>query len=145
VEGRPNEVIASLARDRGADVVALGAGPRSLIVGRFLGSVATDLLHGPMPLLIAREAPTADRVRVVVGTDGSGHADRAIGLASQFLDPERCDVTIVSVAVLDHRGPGGALRRLCDLRTERGDPGQGHRTRMGVRRAGRDDHAGPPL
>jgi nucleotide-binding universal stress UspA family protein len=99
-DGRPNEVIASTAQERGADLLVLGAGPRSPIVGRLLGSVATDLLHGPTPLLVTREAPATERMRVVVGTDGSRHARRAVELASVFLDPERCDVAIVSVAVL---------------------------------------------
>jgi nucleotide-binding universal stress UspA family protein len=99
-EGRPSQVIASTANERGVGMLVVGAGPKSPIVGRVLGSVTTALLHGPTPLLVVREAPSAGRVGVVVATDGSPHADRAVALAASFLDPERCDVTVVSVAVL---------------------------------------------
>jgi nucleotide-binding universal stress UspA family protein len=105
-EGTPHEVIASVAERRGAELLLLGAGPRSPIHGHFLGSAATELMHGSTPLLVARRAPVGGRMRVVVGTDGSGDANRATELASRFLDPERCQVTIVSVAVLIAVTPG---------------------------------------
>jgi nucleotide-binding universal stress UspA family protein len=99
-EGRPSDVIRSTAIDRGADLLAVGAGPKSSVMGRMLGSVTTALLHGRTPLLVAREAPTGAQPKAVVATDGSQHADRAVTLATSFLDPTRCDVTVVSVAVL---------------------------------------------
>jgi nucleotide-binding universal stress UspA family protein len=99
-KGRPSDVIRSAAVERGADLLVVGAGPKSPVIGRFLGSVTTSLLHGREPLLVVREAPTGDRPKAVVATDGSRHSDRAVALASSFLDPARCDVTVVSVAVL---------------------------------------------
>lgn len=99
-EGRPGEVIASAARQQGVELVVVGGGPRSSVVGRLLGSVTTALLHGDAPLLVVREAPVRERPTVLVGTDGSAHAERAVDLAASFLDPARCDVAVVSVAVL---------------------------------------------
>lgn len=99
-DGRPDEAIAAAAERRRADLVAVGAGPRSTIVGRVLGSVTTALLPRRLALLVARDTPAGPPVRVVIGTDGSEHATRAVELAARFLDPTRCEVTVVSVAVL---------------------------------------------
>jgi nucleotide-binding universal stress UspA family protein len=99
-EGSPSEVIESVAQERGVELLVVGGGPRSSIVGRLLGSVTTALLHGPAPLLVVREAPSRQRPMVLAGVDGSQHADRAVALAASFLDPARCDVAAVAVAVL---------------------------------------------
>jgi nucleotide-binding universal stress UspA family protein len=99
-EGRPDEVIAETAAELDADLLIVGAGPKSTIVGRLQGSVTTALLHGPTSMLVVRESPADATVHVVIGTDGSGHAGRAVELAATFLDPERCTVAVVSVAVL---------------------------------------------
>jgi nucleotide-binding universal stress UspA family protein len=58
------------------------------------------MLHGATPLLVVREAPVGDRPNVLIGTDGSQHAEHAVDLAASFLDQSRCDVAVVSVAVL---------------------------------------------
>lgn len=99
-EGSPDDVIARTAEETGADLLVVGAGPRSMLVGRLLGSVTTALLHGSTSMLVVRNAPAAGPVKVVIGTDGSAHAGRGVELAATFLDPERCRVTVVSVAVL---------------------------------------------
>lgn len=99
-EGRPDEVIGEVAARAGADLLVLGAGPPGVLTGRLLGSTTTALLHGPTPVLVARRRPTAGRPQVVVGTDGSEPALRAADLGAGFLDPGRCDVTAVAVAVL---------------------------------------------
>jgi nucleotide-binding universal stress UspA family protein len=99
-EGRPDNVITRTAEQTGTDLLVVGAGPRSVLVGRLLGSATTALLHGSTSMLVVRDAPAARPVNVVIGTDGSAHAGRAVELAATFLDPERCGVTVVSVAVL---------------------------------------------
>ena len=99
-EGRPDAVIAEVAASRDVDLLALGAGPAGILTGRLLGSTTTALLHGPLPVLVARRRPTAGRPHVVVGTDGSDHALRAARLGAGLLDPRRCDVTVASVGVL---------------------------------------------
>ena len=109
-DGRPDEVITATAAEIGADLLVVGAGPRSMIVGRLLGSVTTALLHGSTSMLIARDAHAGGPVNVVIGTDGSAHAGRAVELAATYLDPQRCHVTVVSVAVLivsTHDAPYG--------------------------------------
>jgi nucleotide-binding universal stress UspA family protein len=99
-EGRPDVVIAGTAASRDVDLLVLGAGPPGALTGRLLGSTTTALLHGPLPVLVARRRPIAGRTNVVVGTDGSDHALRAARLAAELLDPRRCDVTVCSVGVL---------------------------------------------
>lgn len=99
-EGRPDVVLTELAESRGADALVLGAGPPGMLTGRLLGSTTTALLHGSVPVLVARRAPTAGRPQIVVGADGSDHARRAARLGAGLADPRRCEVTVVSVAIL---------------------------------------------
>lgn len=104
-EGEPADVITGLADEREADLIAVGGGPSSGVVGRLLGSVTTHLLHGSISLLVVRQPPPSADVQIVVATDGSDHASRAVELAAELLDPERCAVTVVSVAVLKTSTP----------------------------------------
>lgn len=99
-EGRPATALLDIATARGVDLVVAGTGVQWL-GGRLLGSVSTALLHAaPMSVLIAHAAPRGVPAHVVAGTDGSEHAARAIDVATGFLDPERCAVTVVSAVKL---------------------------------------------
>jgi nucleotide-binding universal stress UspA family protein len=99
-QGRPAPALLDIATARGADLIVAGTGVQWL-GGRLLGSVSTALLHAaPMSVLIAHDAPRGAAGHVVAGTDGSEHAARAIDVATGFLDPDRCAVTVVSAAKL---------------------------------------------
>jgi len=100
VEGHPGREIMGVAQQRAADLIILGSGTSGL-TGRLLGSVSNHVLHRtPTSVLIVRERPRSAQVGVVVGVDGSEGADRALNVAMQFLDPQRCVITVLGAAEL---------------------------------------------
>lgn len=99
-EGRPVATLLEIAREREVELIVVGSGVRWL-GGRLLGSVSTSLLHtAPTSVLVAHAAPVGAPARVVAGVDGSDHATRALEVATAFLDPDRCAVTVFSAAKL---------------------------------------------
>ena len=99
-EGRPAATLLEVAEEQQADLIVAGSGV-SWFGARLLGSVSTGLLHAAsMSLLVVHAAPTGVPGNVVVGVDGSDHAARAVDVASQLLDPDRCAVTVVCAAKL---------------------------------------------
>lgn len=100
VEGHPADTLTRTAGEREVDLLVAGSGVRWM-GGRLLGSVSTDLVHcAAMAVLIVNEPPRRESTNVVVGVDGSAHAERALDVAMDFLDPRRCTVTVVCVAEL---------------------------------------------
>jgi nucleotide-binding universal stress UspA family protein len=99
-EGRPAATLLEVASEHDVELIVLGSGVK-WFGGRLLGSLSTSLLHtAPTSVLVVRTAPSAVPAPVVVGVDGSDHAARALDVATSFLDPERCAVTVVSAAKL---------------------------------------------
>lgn len=81
-------------------LVAMGIGNTSWLGRLVLGGVSTFVLHrSSVPALIVQREPIAgrDRVRVVVGADGSPAADRAIDTLLELARPDSCDVFVRSV------------------------------------------------
>jgi nucleotide-binding universal stress UspA family protein len=80
-------------------------------LGRFvLGGVSTFVLHrSTEPTLVAHRPPSDGResVRVVVGTDGSPAARRAIDALIGLARPDRCDIFVRSVVELELTPPTG--------------------------------------
>lgn len=112
-EGDAGEEIVRLAREEGADVVVVGAGRNTWLGRLLLGSASLHVLHhAPMSVLVVHQAPAgAPPHRVVVGTDGSDDAKRAVESAIALLEPARCRIEVVSAAeplVPTLVGPGGA-------------------------------------
>lgn len=100
VDGRPARALVDVADEVGADLIVTGSGTR-WVGGRLLGSVSTSLLHtAPQSVLVVHDPPPGAPAHVVVGTDGSDQAARALTVATGFLDPDRCAVTVVAVAKL---------------------------------------------
>ena len=100
-EGHPGEVIVQTARDEGHDAVIVGAGSRSWLGARLLGSVSTYVLHNsPVTTVLVHgsENRRSDRAKLLFATDGSKDAALALDALADFTDPERCDITVVSVA-----------------------------------------------
>lgn len=99
-EGRPAAMLLEVAEERDAELIVVGSGVR-WFGGRLLGSVSTSLLHtANRSVLVAHAAPSGSPARVVIGVDGSEHATRALDVAAEFLDPQRCMVTVLAAAKL---------------------------------------------
>jgi len=99
-EGHPGREIINAAQQRAVDLIVMGSGTSGLM-GRLLGSVSNHVLHRtPTSMLIVRERPRSAQVGVVIGVDGSEGADRALDVAMQFLDPQRCGITVLGAAEL---------------------------------------------
>lgn len=102
LEGAPGHELVKLAESNGYGMVVAGAGSRSWLGTRLLGSVSTYLLHeAPCSLLIAHGAPkVVGKPTVLVGTDGSAHAIATAKTLARVLDPQLCEVEVMSVAAI---------------------------------------------
>ncbi|GAA1773364.1 universal stress protein [Luedemannella helvata] len=79
ITGPPAAVLVEIAR--GACLVVLGDRGLGGFTGLLVGSIAVRLAaHAPCPVLVVRGAAHPDGP-VVVGVDGAGHADLALGAA----------------------------------------------------------------
>jgi universal stress protein E len=108
LSGHPVEAISSLAREVGADLIAVGTRGRGLAASMFLGSVAQSLLAAAdRPVLVARP-PAAGPRRVLVAVDGSAHSDAAVGLMATIPMAPDARVDIVVVAA----GGRGTVREI---------------------------------
>jgi nucleotide-binding universal stress UspA family protein len=88
-----------LAREDYA-AVALGAGNHTWLGRLVFGSVSTHLLHvAPCPVLVVHRGPVPghDRIRVLVGADGSPAAMEAIATLLSLTSPDRVDISVRSV------------------------------------------------
>ncbi|HEX5556054.1 MAG TPA: universal stress protein [Gaiellales bacterium] len=128
VQGPPAPMMSIEARRHDATLVAIGTHGHGRLPGILLGSVATQLLHNsPCPVLLARPGPApAEFPRsIIVATDGSPEASRALAVAEGLAG--RLGAGLEAVVVADAgeadteavvpglRGPGGRhipLRRL---------------------------------
>ena len=99
-EGDGAITIVHAAETEGFGLVVVGSGKERWRDAVVLGSVSGSIVHAaPCPVLVVHRAPSGDGpIRVVVGTDGSGGATRSIEAFTEFADPARCEVTVVTVA-----------------------------------------------
>lgn len=100
VEGDPAIAIEKEVAENSYELVALGGGNHSWFGRLVFGSVSTHLLYGtPIPILVVHRAPDPDhdRLRVLVGVDGSPSAAHAIDLLDALTDPERIDIRVRTV------------------------------------------------
>jgi len=83
-EGRTADEIADLAKEVGADLVAMGSRGHGRIKGLILGSVSAGVVHdASCPMLVLRGGENAwPPERIVVGEDGSETAAKAAHLAA---------------------------------------------------------------
>jgi nucleotide-binding universal stress UspA family protein len=100
LEGHPGEEIVRAAESERADLIVVGAGRRSWLGSRLLGSVSTHVLHSSQTsvLIVHELAVDERRARILFATDGSDGADAAMDLMSRLVDPSRVQVDVVSVA-----------------------------------------------
>lgn len=103
-DGDPRVVLGDLTA---TDLLVLGARGRGLFKALHLGSTAEWLLQcPPAPMLIARRARRTERV--LVCTDGSAHASRAVQCLAGLPWVSRCAVTVIGVLERD-RDPSDAV------------------------------------
>lgn len=109
VEGLPGRSIVDRVEKGAFDLVVVGAGSRSWLGHLLLGSVSTCVLHrSPVSVLVVHEPPRAQgKLRVLVATDGSGSAGAAVSDFASLVDPEHCEVTVISVAKIPYTMAGG--------------------------------------
>jgi nucleotide-binding universal stress UspA family protein len=99
-QGSPARCIERELRTHRYDVVVIGAGNHGWLGRWILGSVSNHVLtHSTTPVLVAHRAPDDDdRLRVLVGADGSPALERAIDTLTSISSPTRIDVLVRAVA-----------------------------------------------
>lgn len=109
LRGRAGPAVLRAAKDDEQDLVVVGAGRHKWLGRLLLGSASTHLLHSsPISVLLVHEPPAADTpLRVLVATDGSPSARKAVALLSRFADPRHCEVTVLSVAQVPYAAAFG--------------------------------------
>ncbi|TFH15456.1 MAG: universal stress protein [Acidimicrobiales bacterium] len=95
---RQSPAAALLAEAESADLVAVGSSGVGAIVRFLLGSVTGSLLaSSPCPVVVVPAELNEPTKRIVVGTDGSDHADHAVRWAADEADRRGCELVIVHV------------------------------------------------
>jgi nucleotide-binding universal stress UspA family protein len=107
-EGDAREVIVSVAREWGADLIAMGARGLGAVARFLLGSVSLGVTrHAPCPVLVCKGTPRALRP-VTIALDGSDHARRALDWVTSILSlAPGVRVRLLGVAEPQHY-PGSA-------------------------------------
>jgi nucleotide-binding universal stress UspA family protein len=111
--GTVARTLVGAAEEAGASLIALGVREEHRLLGILGGSVSHWLLHhAPCSVLVARPAGEPDSFprSIVVGTDGSEPAARAVALASELASRLGVGLRAV-VAEPGKRGHGEAARR----------------------------------
>jgi nucleotide-binding universal stress UspA family protein len=94
--GSPTDVIVKLAEDHVVTVV--GSAGRNHPAWAGLGSVASRVVeHAEGIVLVAREVASSDRVRVLVGLDGSLASKHALSAMTEYFDIDAAEVTLLHV------------------------------------------------
>ncbi len=116
--GSPAEVLADVAGDEGRDLLVVGSPHRGLLGRSLLGSVAKELLRrSPVPVAIAPHdfaggrGRSADRGRIVVGTDGSPEAEAALAWAESLAAARGAVLEIFTIATPPATVPSALGRR----------------------------------
>lgn len=111
-EGDPAVCIEKELAGDGYGLVIVGAGNHSWLGHIAFGSVATCVLHrAPVPVVVVHRGPSQahDRLKVLVGADGSPAATHAIDTLASLTEPDCVDLRVRTVIrthdiVLSHSG-----------------------------------------
>jgi nucleotide-binding universal stress UspA family protein len=100
LQGQPGRAILNQIDVGGFELVVVGAGNRSRLGRLLMGSVSTKLVHAsPVSVMIVRRLlDVGSDISVLVGADGSEHADRALEQLIALFDPSSCRVHVLAVA-----------------------------------------------
>lgn len=94
--GSPADVIVKLADDH--EVTVIGAAGRNHPAGAGLGSVASRVVeHAGGMVLVARELASGDRVRVLLGLDGSLASRHAMSAMTAYFEIDSAEITLIHV------------------------------------------------
>jgi nucleotide-binding universal stress UspA family protein len=94
--GSPADVIVKLAEDH--DVTVVGAAGRNHPAWAGLGSVASRVVeHAAGMVLVARELASGDRVRVLLGLDGSLASKHALSAMTAYFEIDSAEITLIHV------------------------------------------------
>lgn len=97
-EGHPGPEIVRVVEDEWYDLVVMGAGRRTWLGHRLLGSVSSYVLHSsPWSVMIVHSAlPRSERNKVLLGVDGSRGAEMTLRMLSRFADPATTTVQVAT-------------------------------------------------
>ena len=101
LDGRPADAVLQEIAEGEYELTVLGAGNRSRLGRLLMGSVSTKILHAsPSSVMIVQQVSDLDNrpVRVLLGTDGSKHAELAVDRLTGFADQSSLEIGVVSVA-----------------------------------------------
>ncbi|MBU8545616.1 MULTISPECIES: universal stress protein [Roseomonadaceae] len=111
-EGDPFEAILRAAEAEAAELVVLGQPRRRLLRDIFVGTTMERVLrHGHRPLLVVKTPPATRYRHLLVATDLSAHAARALRAAVALGLTQGAEVTLLHV----FETPGSAAMALADL------------------------------
>lgn len=95
---RQSPATALLAHAESADLVVVGSSGVGALTRFLLGSVTGSLLaSSPCPVVVVPAESSAPTGRILVGTDGSDHADHAVRWAADEADRRRSELVVVHV------------------------------------------------
>lgn len=95
-----------------ADLVAVGRSGAGAVGNLVLGSVTSELLAASScPVAVTPSTTSAAPQRILVGTDGSSHATRAVEWAAREADLRRCELLVVHAWSPPRGAAGGRAGR----------------------------------
>ena len=108
--------MALLGEAEHADLVVVGSSGAGAITRFLLGSATGSLLaSSPCPVVVVPAGPPAPTSRIVVGTDGSEHADHAVRWAVDEADRRGSELVIVHVWKYGYHLTMGGVDRADDF------------------------------
>jgi nucleotide-binding universal stress UspA family protein len=106
VDGRPVPTILLAARSWNADLILVGSRGRGALSRTILGSVSDEIVRAaPCPVLLVKRR-VAHFERMLVATDGSLHAERALRFVATLPVPPTVELRVCAVSELPEALPG---------------------------------------
>jgi nucleotide-binding universal stress UspA family protein len=113
---RESPAMALLREAKDADLVVVGSSGAGAFTRFLLGSVTGSLLaSSPCPVVVVPEQLHAPSSRIVVGTDGSEHADHAVRWAAEEADRRGADLVVAHVWKYGYHLTMGGIDRADDF------------------------------
>lgn len=119
VSARPATALLDAAA--AADLLVVGSSGAGAVSHLLLGSVTSELLAAsPCPVVVTPAGTRTATARIVVGTDGSDHAERAVAWAVSEADRRRCELVVAHAWAPPSRlvGEGGRHGSLHEIDAE---------------------------
>ncbi|MFA5353865.1 MAG: universal stress protein [Thermodesulfovibrionales bacterium] len=100
-EGDPPEVVADIARERSADLIAMGTHGRKGLKRLLMGSVTREvIIKSPCDVLVVKRSCsdcTGQFLSILVPFDGSDLSKKALDRACRIAGPDNSEVTVLYV------------------------------------------------